>query len=187
MAADRPKAPKAIVRYSTTTSMTPLAYAYARATAQMTTADSMLSLKATWFFPQPPDSADFVIVRYTISNRSASPVSDIAVGLYADLDIIAASHLQETQDDPKASHGYYYSDLNLIYQYGYDSIGHVPYNLYTMVHGRSEQDCRLAVDELAAVGGLGEHVELWTTREYKKRRVRLFTPEEEAWERKRRP
>ena len=58
-----------------------------------------------------------------------------------------------------------------------------PYNLYTMVHGRTEQDCRLAIEQLAAVSGLNDRAELWTDHEYKKRRIRLFTDEGAAWER----
>jgi DNA-binding Lrp family transcriptional regulator len=59
-----------------------------------------------------------------------------------------------------------------------------PYNLYTMIHGRSEQDCRLAIETILATTSLTGHVELWTTAEFKKRRVRLFGPEEEQWEAK---
>lgn len=57
-----------------------------------------------------------------------------------------------------------------------------PYNLYTMIHGRSREDCQLAIDELAAVTGLGERCELWTDREYKKQRMRLFDQREREWE-----
>jgi DNA-binding Lrp family transcriptional regulator len=59
-----------------------------------------------------------------------------------------------------------------------------PYNLYTMIHGRSEQDCRLAIETIRATTSLTDHVELWTAAEYKKRRVRLFGPEEARWEAK---
>jgi DNA-binding Lrp family transcriptional regulator len=57
-----------------------------------------------------------------------------------------------------------------------------PYNLYTMIHGRSRQDCRLAIETILATTSLTDHVELWTTAEYKKRRVRLFGPDEARWE-----
>lgn len=57
-----------------------------------------------------------------------------------------------------------------------------PYNLYTMIHGRSREDCQLAIDELAAVTGLGERCELWTDREYKKQRMRFFDHREKIWE-----
>jgi len=59
-----------------------------------------------------------------------------------------------------------------------------PYNLYTMIHGRSQQDCRLAIETILATTSLTGHVELWTAAEYKKRRVSLFGPEEEQWEAK---
>jgi DNA-binding Lrp family transcriptional regulator len=59
-----------------------------------------------------------------------------------------------------------------------------PYNLYTMIHGRSQQDCRLAIETILATTSLTDHVELWTAAEYKKRRVRLFGPEEAQWEAK---
>ncbi|MFP3936701.1 MAG: hypothetical protein ACLFVW_00075 [Phycisphaerae bacterium] len=58
-----------------------------------------------------------------------------------------------------------------------------PYNLYTMIHGRDEQDCRMTIDELVATTGLTNRVELWTRDEYAKRRVRLFTGDEKEWER----
>jgi DNA-binding Lrp family transcriptional regulator len=57
-----------------------------------------------------------------------------------------------------------------------------PYNLYTMIHGRSQQDCRLAIETILATTSLTDHVEFWTTAEYKKRRVRIFGPEEARWE-----
>ena len=59
-----------------------------------------------------------------------------------------------------------------------------PYKLYTMIHGRSQQDCRLAIETILATTSLTGHVELWTAAEYKKRRVSLFGPEEEQWEAK---
>ena len=57
-----------------------------------------------------------------------------------------------------------------------------PYALYTMIHGRSPQDCRITIQEIAATASLREHLELWTEKEYKKQRVRLFGEAEQAWE-----
>ncbi|MFW6133294.1 MAG: Lrp/AsnC family transcriptional regulator [Planctomycetota bacterium] len=57
-----------------------------------------------------------------------------------------------------------------------------PYAIYTMIHGPDECACRRA---LAAAGeriGNPPRVELWTLREYAKRRVRFFTDDEAAWE-----
>ena len=57
-----------------------------------------------------------------------------------------------------------------------------PYSIYTMIHGRSQQDCRKTIETVLATTSLTEYVELWTTAEYKKRRVPLFGPQEAAWE-----
>jgi len=60
-----------------------------------------------------------------------------------------------------------------------------PYDLYTMVHGRNRQDCRITIDRIVATTGLRDRVELWTERQYKKQRVRLFGEDEAEWERAR--
>ncbi|MEJ7873456.1 MAG: Lrp/AsnC family transcriptional regulator, partial [Rubrobacteraceae bacterium] len=57
-----------------------------------------------------------------------------------------------------------------------------PYALFSMVHGRSEEECESVLDAMAAETGLTERISLYSTREYKKTRVRYFTPEMEAWE-----
>lgn len=57
-----------------------------------------------------------------------------------------------------------------------------PYNIYTMIHGQSEADCRKTIETVLATTSLIEYKELWTTAEYKKRRVPLFAPQEAAWE-----
>ncbi len=57
-----------------------------------------------------------------------------------------------------------------------------PYALFSMVHGRSEEECEAVLDAMAAETGLTERASLYSTREYKKMRVRYFTPEMEAWE-----
>ncbi|HOD81513.1 MAG: hypothetical protein BWX88_02376 [Planctomycetes bacterium ADurb.Bin126] len=62
-----------------------------------------------------------------------------------------------------------------------------PWGLYTMIHGRNEQDCAMSIDEIATTAGLGEHLELWTETEYKKQRVRLFSDAEQQWEQEAKP
>jgi len=52
-----------------------------------------------------------------------------------------------------------------------------------MVHGRSVVECEAVLDAMAAETGVTERLSLYSTREYKKTRVRYFTPEMEAWER----
>jgi siroheme decarboxylase len=58
-----------------------------------------------------------------------------------------------------------------------------PYSVFSMVHGRSVDECESVLDAMAAESGITERLSLYSTREYKKTRVRYFTPEMEAWER----
>lgn len=57
-----------------------------------------------------------------------------------------------------------------------------PYNMFTMIHARSREECEAIVAELARASGVGEHAVLYSTREYKKVRVPYFTDEEAVWE-----
>ncbi|HUU46271.1 MAG TPA: hypothetical protein VM118_11130, partial [Acidobacteriota bacterium] len=99
---------------------------YALATAEMTTGDSILDVRAAWFLPQNPDSADFVITRYTVSNPTALPVDNIAVGVWADLNVVVGTGWLTQYQDSTANHGYFHAPLNLLYQYGYDDLWHTP-------------------------------------------------------------
>jgi siroheme decarboxylase len=58
-----------------------------------------------------------------------------------------------------------------------------PYNLFSMVHGRSVEECEAVLDAMSEESGLTDYISLYSTREYKKTRVRYFTPEMDAWER----
>jgi siroheme decarboxylase len=58
-----------------------------------------------------------------------------------------------------------------------------PYSLFTMVHGRTHEECLGVLDAIARAASLGERAALWTRREWKKVRLRYFTPEYAAWER----
>jgi len=57
-----------------------------------------------------------------------------------------------------------------------------PYGLYTMIHGRDAAECESVVQQIADATGLTERAMLWTTKEYKKKRVRLFSDDEGVWE-----
>jgi DNA-binding Lrp family transcriptional regulator len=57
-----------------------------------------------------------------------------------------------------------------------------PYALFSMVHGRSVEECETILATMAEESGLSDFASLYSTREYKKTRVRYFTPEMEAWE-----
>ncbi|MGB3635906.1 MAG: AsnC family transcriptional regulator [Rubrobacteraceae bacterium] len=57
-----------------------------------------------------------------------------------------------------------------------------PYALFSMVHGRSVEECQSLLDAMSEESGITDYASLYSTREYKKTRVRYFTPEMEAWE-----
>jgi len=57
-----------------------------------------------------------------------------------------------------------------------------PYNLYTIVHGRSVDECESIINDLAIDTGLTQKQALYPTKEYKKARINLFSHEAEEWE-----
>jgi siroheme decarboxylase len=59
-----------------------------------------------------------------------------------------------------------------------------PYNIFTMVHGRTPEECERVLAAIGDATGLTEYVSLYSTREYKKTRVEYFTDEYADWERK---
>jgi siroheme decarboxylase len=58
-----------------------------------------------------------------------------------------------------------------------------PYAIFSMVHGRTVEECENVLRAMSEESGIAEYASLYSTREYKKTRVRYFTPEMEAWER----
>ncbi len=57
-----------------------------------------------------------------------------------------------------------------------------PYNIFTMIHARSRDECSAVVNELAKETHVDNHGVLYSTKEYKKVRVQYFTDAEAAWE-----
>ena len=49
-----------------------------------------------------------------------------------------------------------------------------PYNLYTMIHGRSKDDCQAVVEALCATTGLDDYAMLFSLKELKKVSMRYF-------------
>lgn len=49
-----------------------------------------------------------------------------------------------------------------------------PYNLYTMVHGQSRQDCRATVKEMSEATGMDDYQLLFSKQELKKTSMRYF-------------
>lgn len=60
-----------------------------------------------------------------------------------------------------------------------------PYNLFTMIHARTREECNAVVEEIAKETGIADHGVLYSTKEYKKTRVQYFTEAEALWERQR--
>jgi DNA-binding Lrp family transcriptional regulator len=58
-----------------------------------------------------------------------------------------------------------------------------PYNLFGMLHGRTKDDCNEAADAISRETGINEHAMLYSTKEYKKVRVRYYTEDFFDWER----
>ena len=57
-----------------------------------------------------------------------------------------------------------------------------PYNLFTMVHGKNEQECEQVLTAIAEATGITDRHALYSSHEFKKVRVRYFTDEEQCWE-----
>ncbi len=57
-----------------------------------------------------------------------------------------------------------------------------PYNLFTMVHGKSVEETSSIIEEMASEIDSKSHMPLYSSREFKKVRIEYFTPEFEAWE-----
>jgi DNA-binding Lrp family transcriptional regulator len=57
-----------------------------------------------------------------------------------------------------------------------------PYNIFTMVHGQKEKDCQDLISAISRATGIREYALLYSTKEYKKVRLRYFTPDLEEWE-----
>ncbi|MCB0877188.1 MAG: Lrp/AsnC family transcriptional regulator [Solirubrobacterales bacterium] len=64
-----------------------------------------------------------------------------------------------------------------------------PYSVFTMAHGRSKEECDAVLQSIADEHGLhGEdRAVLYSSTEFKKIRLRYFTPDYEAWEREHAP
>ncbi len=59
-----------------------------------------------------------------------------------------------------------------------------PYTVFTMIHGRDRDDCENILREMAEATGIYERDALYSVREFKKVRVKYFTPEIGEWEKR---
>lgn len=57
-----------------------------------------------------------------------------------------------------------------------------PYNLFAMVHAKTQEECDALIDEMAKESGLTEYGKLYSSVEFKKQRLVYFDEAFEAWE-----
>jgi siroheme decarboxylase len=57
-----------------------------------------------------------------------------------------------------------------------------PYCLFTMVHGRSREECEATLSDICRVTGVTDYATLYSTHEYKKVRIKYFEGDIEKWE-----
>ncbi|WP_345993070.1 Lrp/AsnC family transcriptional regulator [Sulfurimonas sp. HSL-1716] len=57
-----------------------------------------------------------------------------------------------------------------------------PYNLFTMIHGKTKEETNAVIEEIANEIDARSYMPLYSSREFKKVRIEYFTPEFEAWE-----
>ena len=59
-----------------------------------------------------------------------------------------------------------------------------PYSLFTMIHGRSAKDCNDLLKKLSDISGITKYDALYSSKEYKKTRLKYFSKEYLDWETK---
>ena len=57
-----------------------------------------------------------------------------------------------------------------------------PYNVFTMAHGRSKEECDAILDSIAAETGIEQRATLYSSTEFKKVRMLYFTDDFRRWE-----
>jgi DNA-binding Lrp family transcriptional regulator len=56
-----------------------------------------------------------------------------------------------------------------------------PYSVFTMVHGKNGRECEATIAAIRDETGVDDYALLWSVKEYKKTRVRYFTPDWDEW------
>jgi DNA-binding Lrp family transcriptional regulator len=57
-----------------------------------------------------------------------------------------------------------------------------PYSLFTMVHGKTRADCEVTLASISRATGIADYTSLYSSREFKKVRIRYFAGDIEQWE-----
>jgi hypothetical protein len=57
-----------------------------------------------------------------------------------------------------------------------------PYSVFSMIHGRSREECNAVLGAISSETRVDDYAALWSLREFKKVRLRYFTPDHAEWE-----
>jgi len=57
-----------------------------------------------------------------------------------------------------------------------------PYSLFTMIHGKTKEEVQSIVDNIEKETNINEHKYLYSTREFKKQRIKYFSSKFKEWE-----
>jgi glutamate-1-semialdehyde 2,1-aminomutase len=55
-----------------------------------------------------------------------------------------------------------------------------PYNLFTLIHAKSKEDCQAIAGRISQATGVSDYAILFSTKEYKKERLKYFAPAQEV-------
>ena len=66
------------------------------------------------------------------------------------------------------------ADPRVTHCYHRDPVKNWPYNLYTMIHGKTEKNCEVLAEKLSRQTGITDYRLLFSTREFKKESLKIF-------------
>jgi DNA-binding Lrp family transcriptional regulator len=104
-----------------------------------------------------------------IIRRFAATIGHRALGIVANAMIAWRASPEELQKAGELLG----SDEEVTHCYERASCGDWPYNLYTMVHSRSREECLETARRLSRISGIAEYRVLFSEREYKKTSARI--------------
>ena len=98
----------------------------ATASSRMCTKDSVVGITVEWYYPQSYSEDEFIVARYKFYRHDPLiPVTALAIGILADLDVLPASRygtIQNGMTNKPGSDG----SRNLVWVRGVDTAGHFP-------------------------------------------------------------
>jgi hypothetical protein len=92
----------------------------AYASAIQTTVDSLIGIDVEYIFPQDPNLANLVLLKYKIYNRTTDTISGLIIGEAVDFDVVPSTVNAKWQSATQNLAGFNTS-MNLLFQQGCDS------------------------------------------------------------------